>query len=429
MASESKKSAEKSANKIAIVGGTLIDGSGRDPVTNATVLIEGERITAAGPSSAIAVPKGAQVLDAAGRTVLPGIIDCHVHGTYRARDMRAHLLNAPTYNVLRSTSILEQTLACGVTTARDMGGADAGFREAIAEGFVSGPRLLISIAMVSQTGGHGDAWVPAGLRVPKRAWLPSPVADGVDEVRRLVRHLLMAGADFIKICATGGITSVTDSWDEPQFSIEEIKVAVAEAAMRRKTVAVHAEGVEGIRTALGAGIHSLEHGWFIDEQCVDMMLAKGTWWVPTLALVPLSLEHRKANAAWDKQQLAKEDDKERQIFEKMQKQIPLWKDAVRRGVKVAFGTDQSHRLLVGENLVELRFMVDWLGMTPMQALVAATSRAAECIGSADVGVLEAGRYADVLVVDGDPLANIRILEERARLKLVMQAGRAYTHTL
>ncbi len=276
---------------IAITGGTLIDGSGRDPVRNATVLIEGERIAAVGP--AVAVPKNATVLDAAGRTVLPGIIDCHVHGTYRARDMRQHLLNAPTYNVLRSTAVLEETLACGVTTARDMGGADAGFRTAIEEGYVHGPRLLISIVMISQTGGHGDAWVPAGLRVQKRAWLPSPVADGVDEVRRLVRHVLMAGADFIKICATGGITSVTDSWDEQQFTAEEIRVAVAEARARRKTVAVHAEGVDGIRVALEADIHSLEHGWFIDEQCVEAMLAKGTWWVPTLALVPLSLEHRK----------------------------------------------------------------------------------------------------------------------------------------
>ncbi|MBL8386085.1 MAG: amidohydrolase family protein [Burkholderiales bacterium] len=414
---------------LAITGGTLIDGSGRDPLAHATVVVEDDRIVACGPAAGVAIPRGARVLDAGGRTIMPGIIDCHVHGTYRARDMRAHLLNAPTYNVLRSTHVLRETLACGVTTARDMGGADAGFREAIAEGFIDGPRLLISIAMVSQTGGHGDAWVPAGLRVQKRAWLPSPVADGVDEVRRLVRHLLMAGADFIKICATGGITSVTDSWDEAQFTVDEIKVAVAEAAARRKTVAVHAEGIDGIRTALACGIHSLEHGWFIDEACVETMLAAGTWWVPTLALVPLSLEHRKANSAWDKQQLANEAGKEAEIYARMERQVPLWKDAVRRGVKVAFGTDQSHRLLVGENLVELRFMVDWLGMTPMQALVAATGRAAECIGRNDVGRIAPGCLADLLVVDGDPLADIRVLEERSRLKLVMQGGRAFTNTL
>jgi imidazolonepropionase-like amidohydrolase len=412
---------------LAITGATLIDGSGRDPVRNATVVIDGDRIAATG--AGIAVPRGARVIDAPGHTLLPGIVDCHVHATYRARDMRQHLLNAPTYNVLRSTAILAETLACGVTTARDMGGADAGFRAAIDEGFVAGPRLLISIAMISQTGGHGDAWVPAGLRVQKRAWLPSPVADGPDEVRRLVRQILMSGADFVKICATGGITSVTDSWDEPQFTVDELKVAVVEAGARRKHVAVHAEGLDGIRNALAAGIHSLEHGWFVDEACVESMLAQGTWWVPTLALVPLSLEHRKADAAWAKHQLAREDDKEQQIYELMLRQIPLWKDAVKRGVKVAFGTDQSHRLMVGENLVELRFMVDWLGMSPMQALVAATARAAECIGRDDVGTIAPGKLADVLVVDGDPLADIRVLEARARLKLVMKGGRAHTNLL
>ena len=160
---------------LAIVGGRVIDGLGGDPIEKSTILIERDRITAVGKDSAVPIPRGARVADAAGRTVLPGIIDCHVHSTYRARDIRKHLTSTPTYNVLRSTHILEETLACGVTTARDMGGADAGFREAIADGFVKGPRLLISIVMISQTGGHGDSWVPAGVRLQKRAWLPSGV--------------------------------------------------------------------------------------------------------------------------------------------------------------------------------------------------------------------------------------------------------------
>ena len=368
----------------AIVGARVIDGLGGDPIEKGTVVIERDRIAAVGKDTAVQIPRGAKVLDAAGRTLLPGIIDCHLHSTYRARDIRAHLTNTPTYNVLRSTHILEETLACGVTTARDMGGADAGFREAIAHGIVDGPQ----------------------------------------EMRKLVRTLLMAGADFIKICTTGGITSLTDSWDEPQLTPDEIRTAVAEARAKGKGVAVHAEGLAGIRNALTAEIHSLEHGWFVDEQCVDHMIEHGTWWVPTIALVPLSVERRKADPAWSSQQLAKEDDKDAAIYAAMQKQVPLWKDAVRRGIKLAMGTDQSHRLLVGENLVELEFMVKWLGMSEMDALVAA-----ECIERPELGVLAPGKRADLLAVNGDPLADIAVLQDRKRLHLVVKDGWTYRNLI
>jgi imidazolonepropionase-like amidohydrolase len=413
----------------AIVGGTLIDGLGGDPIKSGVVVIENGRIIAAGAEANVAIPSGAQRLDASGRTILPGFIDCHVHGTYRARDMRQHLLNTPTYNVLRSIDIFRETLACGITTARDMGGADAGFRTAIEEGLIDGPRLLISLGMISQTGGHGDYWVPADMRIKKRAWLPDTVADGVEDIRRLVRELLMRGADFIKICATGGITSVTDSWDEPQFTVEEIRTAVEEAAAKRKRVAVHAEGIDGIRNAVKAGIHTLEHGWFLDEESADGMIKMDTWWVPTLALVPLSVKKRTDDKAWAGHQMGQEDVKDKQIYNLMQDQIPIWKDAVKRGVKVAMGTDQSHRLLVGENMVELKFMVDWLGMTPMEVIVASTSKAAECIERPELGALLPGKVADVLVVDGDPLADITVMEDRARLHLVMKAGKAFTNKL
>jgi imidazolonepropionase-like amidohydrolase len=413
----------------AIVGGTLIDGLGGDPIRSGVVVIEDGRIIAAGAEANVAIPSGAKRLDASGRTILPGFIDCHVHGTYRARDMRQHLLNTPTYNVLRSIDIFRETLACGITTARDMGGADAGFRAAIDEGLIDGPRLLISLGMISQTGGHGDYWVPADMRIQKRAWLPNTVADGVEEIRRVVRELLMRGADFIKICATGGITSITDSWDEPQFTIDEIRTAVEEAAAKRRRVAVHAEGIDGIRNAVKAGIHTLEHGWFLDEESADEMIKMNTWWVPTLALVPLSVKKRGDDKSWAGHQMGQEDVKDKQIYNLMQNQIPIWKDAVRRGVKVAMGTDQSHRLLVGENMVELQFMVDWLGMTPMEVIVASTSKAAECIERPELGALAAGKVADVLVVDGDPLDDIRVMQDRSKLHLVMKAGKAFTNKL
>ncbi len=414
---------------LAIVGGTLIDGTGADPVRSGVVLVENGKVVAAGSEKSVTIPANAKKLDVSGRTILPGFIDCHVHGTYRARDMRQHLLNTPTYNVLRSLEIFRETLACGITTARDMGGADAGFRAAIEEGHIDGPRLLISLGMISQTGGHGDYWVPAGMRIQKRMWLPNTVADGVEEIRRVVRELLMRGADFIKICATGGITSVTDSWDEPQFTIAEIQTAVEEAAAKRRRVAVHAEGVEGIRNAVSAGIHTLEHGWFLDEQSADKMIKSGIWWIPTLALVPLSVKRRDKDKSWAEHQMGQEDVKDSEIYRRMQDQIPIWKDAVRRGVKVAMGTDQSHRLLVGENMVELEFMVNWLGMSPMDVIVASTSRAAECIERPDLGALTPGKVADILVVDGNPLDDIRVLKSRERIHMVMKAGKAFTNKL
>jgi imidazolonepropionase-like amidohydrolase len=408
---------------IAIVGGTLIDGTGRDPVPNSNVVIEDGRVAKVGSARAIDVPRGAAVLDATGSTVIPGIIDCHVHSTYRSRDLRRHLQNPPSYNILASTEILRETLECGVTTVREMGGADIGFRKAVDEGIIVGPRIAVCIVMMSQSGGHGDTWVPAGFRLPKRAWLPSGVADGVDEVRKLTRELLMAGADFIKVCATGGITSLTDDYDEPQMRVEEIGAAVEEAAARNKRVAAHAEGITGIKNALAAGVYSIEHGWFMDEECVETMLREGTWWVPTLALVPRSRERRWEDAQWSEAQLADEARKEEEIYQAQLKQVPLWKDAVERGIKVAMGTDQSHRLLVGENLCELGFMVEWLGMSPMDVLVASTSRAAQCLElEKDLGTLEPGKIADVLVIDGDPLDDITILEERSRLRLIMKEG-------
>lgn len=414
----------------AILGGPLIDGTGRDPVANGIVVIDGGRIAAAGAADAIALPKGALVFDAAGRTILPGFVDCHLHCTYRARDHKEHLKTPPTYNLFKSQEILRDTLECGVTTARDTGGADAGFRKAIEDGIIAGPRLQVAIAMICQSGGHADCWVPAGFRVPKRFWLPDHVADGVDGVRKVARELLMAGADFLKICTTGGITSVTDDYDETQFSIEEIRVAVAEAAARGTGVAVHAEGLAGIKLALGAeGIYSLEHGWFFDEECLDMMLAQGTWWVPTLALVPEGVKHREANPDWDAQGLADEARKEEVIVARLREQIPLFKHAREKGLKIAMGTDQSHRLLTGENLVELAYMVEFLGMTPMEAIVSATETAAKCLNMPDVGTLEAGKLADAVVFDGDPLADIAAMREAGRFHLVMKGGEVFKDTL
>ncbi len=413
----------------AVVGGTLFDGSGRDPVADGVVVIEGERIVAAGPASAVALPAGSDIIDARGGTILPGFVDCHLHCAYRARDYGSHLKNHPTYNIFRSQQLMKATLDCGVTTARDTGGADAGFRQAIADEIVPGPRLQVAIGMISQSGGHGDVFVPAGFPVPKRVWLPNNIADGVDGMRRVCREFLMRGADFLKVCTTGGVTSLTDDYDEVQFSVEEIATAVAEAEAKGTYVAVHAEGLRGIKNALAAGARSIEHGWFLDEECIDTMLGHSTWWIPTLALIPEGHKRRRHDADWAGQELADEGGKEARIMPGLEAQIPLFKEAVSRGVKIAMGTDQSHRLLTGENLVELGYMVDYLGMTEMQAIVAATSTAAEFLGYPDLGRLEAGALADVVVFDGDPLADIWSLAEAERMRLVAKAGRIHKNTL
>lgn len=410
------------ARAVVIAGANLIDGTGGDPIADAAVVIEDGRIRTAGPAATVTRPDGAHVIPADGRTLLPGFIDAHVHSAYRARDMKQHLLNPPTYNILRSLSILRATLDCGITTARDCGGADTGFRMAIDEELVAGPRLLVSIAMISQTGGHGDTWVPASFRVPKRSWLPDAVADGADEVRRVSRHLLMAGADFLKICATGGITSVTDSYEEPQYTVAELRACVEEASARRKPVAAHAEGREGISNALAAGVYSIEHGWFLDEECLEIMLRRGTWWVPTLALVPRSVARRRADRAWSDQQVGAEDLQEEDIQRRQLEQVPLWRHAVERGARIAMGTDQSHRLLVGENLAELEYMVEFLGMSPMEAIVAGTKRGAECLGRPELGSVEPGKVADLVLVDGDPTGDIRLLQDPARIHVVMKGG-------
>lgn len=407
---------------IAILNGTLIDGTGRDPIPSAAVLIEADRITAVGPASQLTVPREARTIDARGGTILPGFVDCHVHQTYRDHDLRRHLLNQPSYNLLRSTQLLRASLEAGVTTCRDLGGADAGLRRAVEEGIVPGPRLQIAVAMISQTGGHGDAWVPADVRVPKRPWLPNSIADGVDGVRQVTRELLRAGADWIKLCTTGGITSPTDDYWEAQYTVEEIRAAVGEAEAKGKRVAAHAEGLAGIKNALRAGVHSIEHGWFLDEECIELMVEQRTWWVPTLALVPLAYERRHADPDWARHASSDVLRKDEEVYRLQQAQVPLWRRAVERGVRVAMGTDQSTRLLTGQNLVELRFMVESLGLSPMQAIVASTATAARCLGRPDLGTLEAGQLADIAVFDGDPLLDIRSLGDPDRIRLVLKAG-------
>ncbi len=407
----------------AITNATLIDGTGADPVKNATLVIEDERITSVGAGAT--PPRDADVIDAGGRTLMPGMIDSHVHLQGRVAGLQERLLTPPTLNAFYGARNALRTLDAGITSVRDAGGSPQGFKMAIERGLIPGPRIKISVVALSQTGGHGDQTMPSGVSTgsggpgaSRGAEWPQSVVDGPDAVRVAVREILRAGADFIKLCSTGGVLSPADEPGHTQFTPEEIAVMVHEAAAQGKTCMAHAQGTEGIKNAIYAGVESIEHGIYVDEECLAEMKKRGTFLVPTLVAPVWVLRHaERAPGSILPQSVRKTKD----VMEAHKRNIG---EAIRAGVKVAMGTDSGvgHH---GSNAEELELMCE-AGMTPMQAIVASTKTASECIHMADnVGTLEPGKFADLLIVDGDPLADIGVLRDPARLSVIMQGGRMH----
>ena len=407
----------------AIVNATLIDGTGADPVPNAGVLVNDDgRIERSG--AAIEPPRDADVIDAGGRTLMPGMIDCHVHLYGRVAPLQERLLTPPTLQLFYGARNALRTLDAGITTVRDAAGSPAGFKMAIERGLIPGPRMRIAIAMLSQTGGHGDSTMPAGVATGVRSgpeW-PEHVVDGPDEVRRAVRELLRAGADFIKLASTGGVLSPSDEPGHTAFTPEEIGVMVYEARAAGKTCMAHAQGTQGIRNAVEAGVESIEHGIYLDDALIEDMKRRGTFLVPTLVAPVWVLRHAERAPGTVLPQSV------RKTKEVMESHKESFRRAVAAGVRIAMGTDSGvgHH---GSNAEELERMVEG-GLTPMQAIVATTKTASECVHmQADIGTLEQGKLADLLIVDGDPLADIAVLRDPARLALIMQGGRAHKREL
>jgi imidazolonepropionase-like amidohydrolase len=406
----------------AVTNATLIDGTGRDPVRNATIVVEDERITSAGAGDP---PRGADVIDAGGMTVMPGLVDSHVHLYGRVAGLQERLLTPPSLQLFYGARNAVRTLDAGVTTVRDASGSPLGFKMAIERGLIPGPRMRISVAALSQTGGHGDQTMPSGVStglVARGPEWPHHVVDGPDEVRVAVRELLRAGADFIKLCSTGGVMSPADEPTHTQFTAEEIAVMVYEARAHGKTCMAHAQGTQGIKNAIYAGVESIEHGIYVDDECIAEMKKRGTFLVPTLVAPVWVLRHaERAPGSVLPQSVRKTHD----VMEDHKRNIGY---AIEQDVRVAMGTDSGvgHH---GSNAEELQLMVE-CGMTPMQAIVASTKTASECVHmQADVGTLEPGKYADLLVVDGDPLEDIKILQDKARIPVVMQGGKAHRNEL
>jgi imidazolonepropionase-like amidohydrolase len=390
-------------------GARVFDGSGADPRPT-DVVVEDGRIVDVGPGL-----DGDVEVDLSGRTILPGLFDCHVHVAFSHVDVWRHV-NAPfSYHFYEAIANLGATLDAGITTVRDAGGADLGMQQAVAEGLIRGPRLRIALTMLSQTGGHGDDWYPSGYEAGfgrPYPGMPSSVVDGPDEMRAKVRELVRAGANQIKVATSGGVLSPRDDPRHGHFRDDELAVLVAEADAAGIPVMAHAQGAPGIKAAIRAGIRSIDHGIYLDDEAIDLMLARGTFFVPTL-VAPLGvLEAADAGAPIPPQVVAKARsvvDVHREAFRR----------AVAAGVRIAMGTD-SGVTPHGRNLDELGLMARG-GMRPSDVLVAATRNAAELLDMADeLGTIEPGKRADLVVVDGDPYDFDGF---RSRIRAVFQDGR------
>ncbi len=397
-------------------GGRIFDGSGAAPAAG-DLAVQAGRIVELGDDL-----DGDIHVDCRGKTVMPGLIDCHVHMAWRTEDFDelGFAYRPFSYRFFAIPQSLDRTLACGITTVRDAGGADLGLKRAVDDGVLGGPRLQISVAMLSQTGGHADFSLPSGARGAydlRYPGMPPATCDGVEGVVRRVREVIRAGADVVKICATGGYVSPADDPHHLCFSRQEIEAAVAAAADLGRSVMAHAHGVEGIKRATRAGCRSIEHGTFLDDEAVELMLEHGTWLVPTLTTGDAT-ESMAADPALPEAVRAK-------LQDVGHPELDAFRRAAQAGVKVAMGTD-CPETPHGTNLRELVLMAE-NGFTPAQALAAATSGAAELLGLArELGTLEPGKRADVVVVDGDALHLHRLSEriEHVYKDGVRVAGRA-----
>jgi imidazolonepropionase-like amidohydrolase len=402
---------------------TLIDCTGADPRPGSWIAIDGNRIREMGQGSPGPLPASAASIDCKGQTLLPGLIDAHVHIGAVEVDLGAQQWrHLPSTLIIKSLQILKETLDQGFTTVRDCCGIDAGFRQAVAEGLVPGPRLFISGKGLSQTGGHGDGRPPA-VTVPLPdypAGVVTGIFDGVTEVRRGAREQLRRGVDFLKIMAGGGAATPTDELDTSQYSLEEMQAAVFEAESAGKYVAAHCYSDRGIRLCCQAGVRTIEHGNLMTEGSAQTMRAAGTFLVPTMAVYVMIVQlapELGIPAAFAR--------KMKQALEHAENALALAKAA---GVRIGSGSDllgvtQRHKGL------ELALQARILG--PMGALIAATRTNAEIVRQEQhLGTLEAGKLADCILVKGDPLEDMGLFQNpQEAVTFIMQDGKVYKNII
>ena len=407
--------AQQPAAVTALRAARMFDGTSDSTIADAVVIVQGSRITAKG--SRLPIPTGAQVVDLGDVTILPGFIDAHTHVTDESSDdwnadTIAGLRRTIPEATLRAAEYARRTLMAGFTTVRDVGSADymdVGLRNAIAAGLTVGPRMLVSVHALGARGGHCD-----NTGFPYQRFGPEPgIADGIasgpDQFRDAVRFQVKYGADVIKVCATGGVLSLGDDVGAPQVTQAEMDALVDEAHRLGRRTAAHAHGAEGAKVAIRAGIDSIEHGSFLDEEAVKLMHEKGTYLVPTLMAGEYA-GGRKATRKYPPEIASK-------ALQALDGRTSAFKRAVGAGVKIAFGTDSGvspH----GRNAEEFALLVEH-GLSPAAALRTSVTAAALLGVERITGTIEAGKEADIVAVPGDVLRNIAATE---KVSLVMKGG-------
>ncbi len=396
---------------LLIKAGRMIDGRGKIH-RDVNILVEDGIIAEVGPS--VVAGPDTRVMDFSESTVMPGLIDAHLHITSTGDpDPLKKLRMGVPYATLVGAAQAKNTLEAGVTAIRDAGApfnAALDLKQAIIDGLIPGPRMVVSGQGLSITGGHGD---PANGWPRHVDFLGRRPVDSPDDARKAARQELAYGADCIKMAATGGVMSMGTDHTVRGLTEEEMRAAVEEARNRKKRTLAHAQGTEGIKNAIRAGIDSIEHGFWIDDEAIEMMLDNDVFLVPTLTAV-----HRIVEAGTEKGVPPHAVEKARVG---QQAHLESFAKALERGVKIAMGTDAGTPFNIhGENAFELKLMVG-AGMTPMQAIVASTSLAAEIL-DLDAGVVEEGYLADLLVVDGDPSEDVEHLCDRDNIRMVMVGG-------
>ena len=417
------KKAEKEI--IVIKGGNLIDGTGAKPLKNSVVVIEGARITAVGKEGDVDIPKRAKKteVDASKKTVMPGLIDSHLHlvGMKTDRLLEEELVRPQQLGLIKSVYDAVDLLEAGFTTVKDCGGFGIYLKRAIAEGTTRGPRILSAGYVLSQTAGHGDVhyipveWVDA--RVSKRGM--SLLCDGTGECIKAARYAIREGADFIKICTSGGVMSMIDRPEHTQFTLEEIKAIVEEARHVGKFVTAHCQGTEAMKNSITAGVKTIDHAFYPDDEVIGMAKKKkDVIFVPTLSINwRIVTEGEKAGyPSWAVT-------KGKEVWEITIKNIAKLYKA---GLTIASATDfgGSPLLKMGTNAMELELLIKHCGFKPMDAIIAATRNGAKACGlENEIGTIEKGKLADIIIVDGNPLNDVKVLQDKNKIKMVMKEGK------